>query len=183
MKDSHPNSKRSSLQARRRSLPLPPLAARVPPGSTPLPTFTALDRTCSFFLASKNRLEICTSKKCSKGCTLRHTWLPCGPKGDFLRHPGVPNLPNMVFYLRKTLISTKSTKLNFGSLLAPFLVKGLPHGAQGCPRQPKGSQKGPHFGAVFRIIFDFLVTQEPEGPGRWPQGAQPPKMMPKASKK
>ena len=165
-----------SLRWQRASRRAAPLYQHLPPSTAPYCVF-------SFFFASKNQLEIDTSKKCSKGVTLRHTWLPCGPKGDFLRHPGVPNLPNMVFYLRKTLISTKSTKLNFGSLLAPFLVKGLPHGAQGCPRQPKGSQKGPHFGAVFRIIFDFLVTQEPEGPGRWPQGAQPPKMMPKASKK
>ena len=61
------------------------------------------------------------------------------------------------------------------------------------PKGAQGNQKGPKKGpilepfksgqATFRIIFDFLVTQEPEGPGRWPQGAQLPKMMPKASKK
>ena len=54
-----------------------------------------------------------------------------------------------------------------------------PKGAQGGQQGPK---KGSHFGVIFRIIFDFLVTQEPDGPGRWPQGAQPPKMMPKRSK-
>ena len=148
--------RQSSLRARRLSLPLPPLAARVPPGSTPLPTFTNIYCVFSFFFASKNRLEIDTSKKCSKGAILRHTWFPGAPEGDFLRHPGVRNLQNMVFYLGKTLISIKSTNPNFGSLLAPFWLQGLPHGAQGCPRRPKGSQKGIPFWSHFSHNFRFL---------------------------
>ena len=59
-----------------------------------------------------------------------------------------------------------------GSQLETMGLQVHPYGAQGCPRQSKGTPKRSHTGTFFCKKIDMLfATRESDGPGRWPPGA------------
>ena len=105
------------------------------------------------------------------------------PKVPIWNTPGAPNPQNIALYLKKTYIFTNAANLHFGTLLA--LVQRPPLWNPRVPKAAKGTQKGSHFGVIFRSFFNMFVTQAPDGPGRWPQGAtasqNDPKMLQKVT--
>ena len=77
------------------------------------------------------------------------------PKVPIWSTPGSPNPQNMVFYVRKTFISAKSTNLNFEPLWSSFLLQWAPLWR---PMVPKASERDPKWLPVSRHFFTKFVN-------------------------
>ena len=114
------------------------------------PPLTTLYRHFSFFLASQNRLGIRPSKKCSKGATLRHTWLPGAPEGDPLAHPGRPKPSKYGVLPRENTHFQKVDKSQLWVTLVTILGQGAPEWS---PRVSKATKRDPKRAPILEPFF------------------------------
>ena len=120
-----------------------------------------------------------------QGLTLSPKCLPCAPEGAHLEHPRRPKPSKYVVLLTGNTHFHKVHKSQlwgtFGTIFGTTASLMEPKVAQGSQRDPKRLPFWSHFPYHFLIC----VTQAPDGPGRWPQGAtasqNDPKMLQKVT--